>query len=229
MNNHFRVRVLSVSTLQEIEGVWRGDDFAALLDAMDYGDTSGMGEGELREMCILSLQDLDPEEAAALVIKHILGDRLKDGQVRTIANEMPDDKLWEQYADMSLHEPIFNIGSLLFAAFPRVFPEPDAVRVRLEIVATNEDGKEALGQPLHESFLVRLLADGMNDDAILHRLFQDQLDGKSFPDAAAIVWIVRAETSAADTVQVDLISSGYWLDSLRDTETYDSTAYADGG
>ncbi len=82
---------------------------------------------------------------------------------------------------------------------------------------------------LHESFLVRLLADGMHDDSILHRLFDEQLDGKSFPEADAIVWIVQSETSAADTVQVDLISSGYWLDSLRDSKTYESTAYADGG
>lgn len=229
MKNRFQVQVLSFSILQELEGAWKVDDFSALLEALDYGDTSGMNDDELREMCIMSLQDLSPEEAAALVLKYILGNRLKDGQIRSIANEMLDDKLWEQYADMSLHESMFNIGSLLFAAFPRVFPEPDAVRVQLEIVPTNEAGKETLGRRLHESFLVRLLADGMADDSILHRLFDEQLSEKSFPEADAIVWIVQVEASAADTVKVDLISSGYWLDSLRDTKTYDSTAYADGG
>ena len=228
MKNRFHVRVVDFLILQEIEDAWMVDDFSALLDAMDYGDTSGLGDAELREMCILSLQEREPDETAALLIKHKLGHRLKDGQIRNIASEMREDKLWEQHADMSLHEHMFNIGSLLFAAFPRSFPEPDAVRVMLEVVATNEAARETLAHPLHESFLVRLLADGMGEGSVLHRLFDEQPEGKSFPEADAIVWIVRAETLAAGTVEIDMISSGYWLDALRDIEAYDSTAYADG-
>jgi hypothetical protein len=227
MKGRFRVRVLSFSILQEIDGAWGADDFAAMLDAMDYGETSGMGDEELREMCIMSLQELDPEDAATVVLEHDLGDRLTKGQIRNIAGEMPDDKLWEEYADMSLHERMFNIGSLLFAAFPRTFPEPDAVRLVLEVAATDEDGRAALTRPLHESFLVRLLADGMPDRSALRRLFGEQLEGPAFPEADTIVWIVQAETLAADSVKIYVISSGYWLDSLRDTEEYDSTAHAD--
>lgn len=229
MKNRFRVRVLSFSILREIEGSRGADSYSALLDAMDYGDTSGMGDDELREMCIMSLQELSPEEAAAVVIKHDLGDRLKDAQIRNIASEMLDDKLWEQHADMSLHERMFHIGSLLYEAFPRTFPEPDAVRVVLEVAATGEAGRELLAQPLHESFLVRLLADGMPKGSVLHRLFDEQIDGNTFPEADAIVWIVQTESVAADSVKIDLVSSGYWLDALRDTTMYDSTAHADGG
>lgn len=43
------------------------------------------------------------------------------------------------------------------------------------------------------------------------------------------MWIVRTETGAADTVKIDLISSGYWIDALRGTGAYESTACADGG
>lgn len=229
MKNRFRIRVVDFLVLEEIEGAWTGDDLSALLDAMDYGDTFGMGDAELREMCILSLQDRQPEEAAALVIKRKLGDRLRDGQIRNIATEMLDDKLWEQHADMALHEQMFNIGSLLFAAFPRSFPEPDAVRVVLEVVAINEAARETLADPLPESLLVRLLADGMEAGSVLHRLFDQQLEGQSFPEADSIVWIVQAETIAAGTLKIDVISSGYWLDALRDTEAYESTAHADGG
>lgn len=223
-----QVRVLRFSILQEIEGAWAAKDFAALLEEMDFGDLGGMSDGELREMCILSLQDLKPEAAAALVLKQHLGGRLKEGQIRNLASEMLDEKLWEQYADMSLHEGMFNVGSLLYAAFPRSFPEPDAVQVTVNVNAANDAAKQILAGPPHESFLVRLLADGMKDDATLHRLFDKQLDGKSFPEADTIVWIVRSEPSNGGTTQIEVISSGYWLDALRDAKSYESLAYPDG-
>lgn len=227
MKPTFRVRVLSFSILQEIDGAWTAKDFAALLDEMDFGDASGMSDDEVREMCLLSLQDLKPEDAAALVLKQYLGSRLKEGQIRNLANEMLDEKMWEEYADMSLHEGMFNVGSLLYAALPRSFPEPDAVRVTVEVTAANDTARQLLASPLHESFLVRLLADGMEDDSTLHRLFDRQLDGKSFPEADTIVWIVRSAPSDGGTNKIEVISSGYWLDALRDTKSYDSSACPD--
>jgi len=223
----FRVNVCSFSELQEIEGAWKESDFASLLEAMEFGATAGMDASELREICLLSLQDLKPESAASLVLKQHLGGRLTDGQVRNFSEEMIDEKLWEECADMSLHEGMFNVGSLLFAAFPQVFPEPDAVCVKVAVNAVNAAAKEILAHSLIESFLVRLLADGMDDDSVLHRLFDKQLDGKSFPEADRIVWIVRAETTDPDTVKIEVISSGYWLDSLRGTKCYESSAYPD--
>lgn len=227
MKTTFHVRVRGFSNLLEIEGARTPDDFAALLEVMEYGDRSGMNDDELREMCILSLQDLAPEEAAYVVLKHDVGDVLRDGQLRNLANEMQEEKLWEDYADSSLHERLFNSGSLLYAAFPRVFPKPDAVRVQLEVSTAEPAARALLNGALDESFLVRLLADGMDDRAILHRLYGDQLKGKSFPNADEVVWIVRTEAISADIMRLELISSGYWLDALEDTDSYDSAAYAD--
>ena len=227
MKNVFHVHLLSFSNLLEIEGARTTDDFAALLEAMEYGDQSGMGDDERREMCILSLQDLKPVEAAYLVLKHDMGDVLRDGQIRNLAGEMLDEKLWEEYADSSLHERLFNAGSLLYAAFPRSFPEPDAVRVKLEITATNAAARELLTPSPNESFLVRLLADGMDSHAVLHRLFSEQLKGRSFPNADEVIWIVRTEAVNEDVMRIEVISSGYWLDALNRTEFYESAAYAD--
>jgi hypothetical protein len=225
----FRVRILHFAILREIEGVWTSADFAAMLDQMNFGDTAGMSDQELREMCLLSLQDSEPEVAAAILLKQHLGNRLTEGQIRNAAGEMTEDKLWEEYADMSLHEGMFNVGSLAHAAFPGSFPEPDAVNVKLEVVAENTAGREILARPLHESFLVRLLADGMEDDSVLHRLFDEQLGGSAFPEADTIVWIVDAEANGADTVTIEVTSSGYWLDALRDTSSYESSACPDDG
>jgi len=227
MKNNFHVQILNFSNLQEIEGAWTTDDFAALLDAMEYGDRSGMGDDELREMCLMSLQDLEPEEAAYLVLRHDMGNVLREGQLRNMANEMLDEKLWEEYVDPAVHERLFNVGSLLYAAFPQTFPEPDAVRVKFEITCANAASRELLTASPNESFLVRLLADGMDSHAVLHRLYGEQLKGKSFPNADEVVWIVRTEAVSEDVMVIEVISSGYWLDALDRTKSYESAAYAD--
>lgn len=122
MKNLLSVRVLDFSTLSEIEGARTAYDFVAILDALDSGDVAGMTDDELREMCIMSLQDIDPVKAAYVVLKHDMGDALRDGQVRNAASEMLDEKLWEEYVDPKLHERMFNAGSLLYARFHGRFP-----------------------------------------------------------------------------------------------------------
>lgn len=229
MKNDFRVKISAFSNILEIEGARSVDDFVSLLETMEYGDVSGMSGDELREMCVMSLQDLEPEEAAFLVLKQDMGDVLRDGQARNLANEMIEEKLWEEYADSKLHERMFNAGSLLYSAFPETFPKPDAVRIQLEVAAGNAGAQELLTASPDESFLVRLLADGMNNHAILHRLYGKELTGTSFPNADEVVWTVRTESISRDVMRMDIISSGYWLDALEDTEQYESDAYADTG
>lgn len=227
MKTEFRVRVLSFSNIMEIEGARTVDHYAALLDAMDYGDQSGLSDDDKREMCLLALQGLEPEEAAYQVLKHDMGDVLRDGQMRNIAGEMQEEKLWEEYSNSALHERLFTVGGLLYAAFPNLFPKPDAVRVELEVTAVNAAAKVLLTPAPDETFVVRLLADGMEPDAVLHRLYGDQLAGTSFPEAAEVVWIVRAVPAGDNVMTIEIISSGYWLDPLDGTRSYDSTAYAD--
>lgn len=227
MENRFRVGPLRFANIREIEGARTAADYAALLDAMEFGDQAGLSDDERREMCLMSLQDLDPDEAAYVVLKHDMSDVLRDGQLRNLAGEMIEEKLWEEYANSALHERFFNAGSLLYAAFPRVFPEPDAVHIAFTVTALNVGARQLLTGTLDETFLVRLLADGMDDDAVLHRMYGAELRGTSFPNAAEIVWIVRADKTGEDSMDIEVISSGYWLDALGRTKTYESTAYAD--
>jgi hypothetical protein len=227
MKANFSVLVKQFQVLEEIDGAWHHDDFIALLDAMDYGDTSDLAAADAREMCLLSLQELEPEAAAGLLLKYRCGSRLNAGQIQNIANEMPEEKMWEEYADMSLHEQMFAVGSLLFQAFPRVFPEPDAVQVDLQVTSLSDAGRGLLEVALSEACVVRLLAAGMDEHAVLHRLFEDQLRGKRFPEADTIVWIVRQTDGEDSTAALSVISSGYWLDSLRETRSYECNAYPD--
>lgn len=223
----FHVDVLTFSILEELADVWTGKEFSELLAEVEFGSTEGMSHDELREMCLLALQDLAPEEAAALVLKYRLGDRLSAGQISNIAADMPEEKPWEEYANMALHEQLFNVSSLLYMAFPNIFPEPDAVRVTVRIKASDENGRTILRCSLNESFLVRLLAGGMDEDSVLRRLFDEQLAGDSFPEAESIIWTLRTESMTDDTCTVEVISSGSWLDPLRGTRSFSAHAYPD--
>lgn len=227
MENIFSVHLREFSSLLEIDGAWALSDYSKLLDAMEFGDVAKIDDGELRDMCLMSIQDLEPEEAAFLVLEHVIGDSLRESQLRNMANEMLDEKLWEEYVDPSFHERLFNVGSLLYAAFPGVFPKPDAVRIVLDITSENAAALQRVSSSLDESFLIRLLADGMDGHSVLHRMYDDQLKGQSFPEADQVIWTARTVSFNDDTLKLELISSGYWLDPLEETRSYESKAYSD--
>lgn len=221
------VSVRSFTELEELEGSWTSADFLRVLEELEFEDAAKLPESELRDMCILALQDREPAEAAAVLLAHRLGDALEPGQIQNASQEMLDEKLWEEYADMELHERMFHVGSLLYQAFPGSVPVPDAVEVRLELKAEDADGERVLAKPLHESLLVRLLADGMPDSATLNRLFGEAVGGQAFPEAESIAWTVEAEPVDARTLNVSVTGAGYWLDALRGTVSYGSSAKAD--
>ena len=140
---------------------------------------------------------------------------------------MLDEKLWEEYADPALHEIFFNVGSLLYKAFPKSFPYPDAVSIELEILATNESSKTCLNSHLNESLIVRLIADGMDEHSILKRLFKEQLIGNSFPEAESIIWTLKTTHLSQQSIKAKITSSGYWMDAIRDMIDYESHGYSD--
>ena len=224
MSHTFHVAVTDFVEIGEIPGTWTAADFRTLLDAMDFGDHAGMGDDELREMCLMSLQDLDPGDAACLVLRHVIGTALREGQLRNMASEMQEEKLWEEYVDPAFHERLFRAGSLLYAARPRVYPKTDAVKVTLDVRCPDPEGQALFASTPDDAFLVRLIADGMDDSAVLHRFYGDQLKQAAFPEAPGIVWISRIAPAAPGAWTIELIGSRYWLGPLDDTKAFESGA-----
>lgn len=220
MTIEFEVGVLATEVLERVAGAWQPVQFRQMLDELDYGDTTGLSDEELRELSLMSLQDLEPHSAAEVVLRARFGDRLWSGQIRNCAHEMLDEKLWEQYAEMSFHEDFFHVGSLLWEAFPRDFPTPDAARVAVEVTPLDAPGRKLLDRPLAEPIIVRLLADGMPPTAVLHRLFGDQIAGGPFSEAEFIVWEFQQTPIHDSAVRLDVLGSGYWLDSLPGVKHY---------
>ncbi|MCJ7468486.1 MAG: hypothetical protein MUO53_17535, partial [Maribacter sp.] len=124
----FTVEPQKFSTIHELPNAWNDQNYKELLEQMDFDDISGIAVNELKEMCMMSLTDNEPAEAAKIVLEYLFKERLTPGQIDNLSNEMLDEKMWEEYADLSLHEEFFNAAQLLYEAFNGKFPHPEAVR-----------------------------------------------------------------------------------------------------
>lgn len=216
----YTIHVALFEELQEVEGDWKPADLAAILKKLDFDGGAGLSPQEVREMCVLSLQDLDAAEAAEVVLDYKLGHILKPGQIKNLSHDCQFDKLWEQGGDMDLHRAMFSVGSLLAVVNEQQFPTPDAVRVTLEVECPDSEAVDRLSDETAPQTIVRMLASGMDDDAILNRLFEDELAAGAFAEAASIIWDLQVEHTGEHKATLKVISSGYWFDPLRETESF---------
>ena len=225
MKARFEVTPVAFEIIDELSGAWSAMDYRQILKLLEVEDLEDIAESDLREMCFMALADLEPESAAEVLLVYRLGEKLNRGQIEDLAHEMPDERLWESYADMRFHEELFNVGQLLYDAFGGRFPRPHAVRLELTVKALDAEGEELLDSP-SEAFLVRLLAGGMTAEATLNRLFEDQLSGTSLPEAESILWKCDAKKDGRSATLV-LIGSEYWLEGMKRVPSYETTAHPD--
>ncbi|MBT8285453.1 MAG: hypothetical protein HKO75_08760 [Flavobacteriaceae bacterium] len=228
-NYKYTVELLQLKTVQEIPGAWNGQQFRGLLHHLEYDGVEEIPEDELKDMACMALSDFEKEEAVEKVLEFWLGDKLNKGQRKNLANEMQEDPLWVEYSDLSLHEELFHVGCILFWTFPRNFPSPEIAKLVLKISASNPDSKINLNTPT-PSFLCRILKDGMDEFTIMNRLFDENLEGNSFPEAEHIIWQMEASAfdSGTNSVTITLYTSWNWVEDLKGIQKFESTAYADG-
>jgi hypothetical protein len=214
------IRIVDFQELRELEGDWKSDDLVAVLATLGIEDAGEFSPEEIREMCVLSLQDLDSAEAAAVLMQYKMGEALTPGQIQNLSHDCQTEKLWEHGGDMELHRGMFSVGSLLAVVNEQQFPTPDAVRVTLELECPSAEEFERMTDEPTPVDVVRMLAAGMPHDAILNRLFEDALTSGTFPEAASILWDLEIEPIGQRTAMFKIISSGNWFDPLRETESF---------
>jgi len=193
---------------------------------MEYGDTSDLSSQELKEMCLLSLSDNEPDEAAKIVLDYIFGERLNQGQIENISHEMVDEKMWEEYAEISMHEEFFNVTQILYEAYNGKFPHPEAVRFKIQVKSKEKVGLKVFEKDT-ETALIRLLVQGMPENTLIHRLFDEQLEGGDFGDAKDIIWQYKKETTEENSAIFEIISSTYWFHDLKYAEDFEAVLEVD--
>ena len=199
-----QVKILSIKTVNELDGYWTNDDFVQLLDKLNLPNSDKVKPEELREMIHMAITDFDPNEAAEIILTYKLGDTLTAGQIQTIAHDMTDEKVAEQYADPSFHYDLFNINQLLFKAYNGTFPNTEASVINVEMTITDGDNGD-----MNNEILTKALSQSLSDRSIIIRLYEDQMKGLvAFGDAEKIIWLFS--NKGENTFEV--ITSRYWID-----------------
>lgn len=226
MKSPFKVVRLNFMTINELPNSWTDQDYINMLGIMDYTDISELSPSELKEMCLMSLTDNEPEDAAKIVLEYIFKGRLTKGQVENISNEMVDEKMWEEYADLAMHEEFFNVNQLLYVAFNGKFPKPEAVKFQVKVTTTQKD-EMLVFKDFPEAPLIRLLVAGMPQNTLIYRLFEEQVDGVGFKDAKDIIWQLKIEKNGDNEMLFDIISSSYWFQDFKYVGAYEASTHAD--
>lgn len=226
MKTIFNVQISKFTTIGELPNAWSNQNYKALLEAMEYGDTSEIAPSDLKEMCLMAITDNEPEEAARIVLDYIFKDKLNDGQKDNLSHEMIDEKMWEEYADLEFHEAFFNVGQFLYQAYNGKFPRPEAVKFNLTITgkSTNE---LAIFEDSSEATVLRLLAKGMPTNTLVNRLYKEQLEGETFTEAKDIIWQMKNSGVEGNSIAFEIISSLYWFHDLKFVDAFEATTHQD--
>ncbi|MCF7560644.1 hypothetical protein L3X39_08335 [Sabulilitoribacter multivorans] len=193
---------------------------------MEYGDTSDISLNDLKETCLILLSEYEPEEAAEIVLKYIFKNKLNQGQIGNISHEMQDEKMWEEYADLSFHEDFFNATQILYRAYNGKFPHPEAVQFKIK-VSTNSIESLSVFKAKSEAALIRLLAKGMPPNTLINRLYQEELKGVEFEEAKDIIWQLQKVELESNSTEFTVISSSYWFKDLKYIEDFEASTHPD--
>ena len=204
----YHIVINSVKTVEFLEDAWSKEDYLALLEKFELEGESNSSIKELEELLFLVISEYETNEAAAIILEHRLSDHLNENQIDQISHEMLQDKISEEYPEISLHQELFNINQLLYRAYNGTFPNAKATIIEFEISPDKDVSKEIILKAFDKT-----LAEGN----VIKRLFGNQLAGKeAFDEAESIIWDL---TSTGNSSYI-LTTSEYWMsrDEFKDAE-----------
>ncbi len=226
MKTIYNVVISKYSNIQELPGAWTNQMYLDILDQLEFGDTTEIALSDLKEMCMIAVTDNEPNEAAKIILDYIFKDRLNNGQKDNLSHEMIEEKIWEEYADLSMHEEFFNVAQFLYQAYNGKFPHPEAVKFQIAITG-KKSSDLVIFKNQNEATLIRLIAKGMPDNALINRLYKDELIGESFEEAKDIIWQLKTLETQDNTIIFEAISSSYWFRDLKFVESFEGTTHSD--
>src|SRR5687768_14404724 len=200
----FNIKINSADTIGEVSEYWSDEDYVTLLEKFNYPDAANASKDTLAELLLMAITDFEPNEAAAIILEYKLADKLNEGQIQQISNDMLLDKISEEYPDISLHATLFHINQLLFKAFNGKFPNTKATLIQFSINPV--DKAEEID--FTKENILHLLDKGLSDSNLIKRLFGEQMAGsKAFPEAENILW----ELQTTGSQNYKILTSNYWL------------------
>ena len=226
MQSQFSVEIQSFQKVSKLTNAWSIADFQSMLSIMDFDDDiSAMTDADVKEICLMSLADLTPQRAGEVVLQHLFP-KLSKGKIEQISHDMFEERSWEAYPDCLYHERFFNAYGLLRDAFNGKFTKPTGVEMLITVSAANSEELKIFDRSAKPA-MVRLLASAQDEDALINRLYEEQIQGKDFPEAAGIIWQLDEVSNVNNQRQFKLISSYFWLSPFESLSHFNGTSSAD--
>lgn len=195
----YHIIINSIKSVDQFENAWSNDDYIALLNEFGFDDAETSNTNELLELLFMAISDFEPEEAAAIILTYKLSEKLSENQIEQISHEMLQDKISEEYADISLHHQLFNINQLLYKAYNGTFPNAKATVIEFEISPNKDLSKEIILKAFNIS---------LSNNNVIKRLYANQLAGKEeFDEAEHIIWDLKPNVENGFI----LTTSEYWI------------------
>ncbi len=221
----FQVECVQWTQIRALPGDWPPARLMSLLDSLEV---EGVAESDALEMTLMALQDRDLDEAADAVLQAVFGETMRRGVRDNLSHEIADDRPWEDFADLSQQAGIFSAVVLLQQAFPQRIARPDAVSITARVQTASGTGMAWLDtDTVDPALMLRILAAGMDERAMLRRVFDESLAGSDFPEAAGILWQVSRGPNQAAAREFTMISSHPWFGPLEDAENWTAQAWPD--
>jgi len=199
----YHVIINNIKSAQELQNAWTTEDYIQLLERFGFDDAQNSKPEEVLELLFMAISDYEPEEAAAIVLEYKLSHYLNANQIEQISNEMLEDKISEEYADISLHHQLFNINQLLYKAYNGTFPNAKATIIEFEIEHLDKNKKG-----ITEEIVLKCFNTTLSGNNVIKRLFSEQLAGKKeFKEAEHIAW----QLNHLSDNSYSLITSDYWI------------------
>lgn len=199
----FNIKVNSVTTVEEIANYWQNQDYINLLERLNFPEANTINLENLKEMLNMAITDFEPNKAAEIVLSYKLSEKLNEGQIAQISNDMLVDKVSEEYPEIDLQYDLFSINQLLYKAFNGKFPNTKATIVDFSMIS--QDG---YNDEITKEIVLKSFNNGISGSNIIKRLFEEQMTtDKGFNEAEAVLWKLIKK----DETNFTLITSKYWL------------------
>ncbi len=227
MIKKFSVDIVSFKKISEIQNSRTTENYKSLLALMGLDeDLDAMTPSELKEMYLMSLNDFEPDDAAKFVLTFLFTEQLTPGKIEQLSHEMPEDRMWEEYADHAMHKQLFNAYGLLREAFNGVFDRPTGVQFTVNIRAKDSSAFSVFKESPHTA-LVRLLSCGLDESEVINRLYDEQIAGNTFAEAEGILWDLKEISHTDHELQYPVTSSEFWFKGLAKVTQFEAKAHAD--
>jgi len=222
MPSSYQVTIESISEIHTLTGTWDNKSLRALLNLAEVEDLGDIADTDLLEISLMVLQDLGNQKAGELVLEAVFGDSMRPGVRQNLVDDLQDREPWNDFAEVNQQRGIFIAVCLLHKAFPTRYGTPDALKLRVRFQPLAHSGAAALITP-RADWLIRMLACGMNEHAILHRLYSAELKTGEFADATGLIWDCEPveDPAGTDTSRTfDITASSQLFNTLTARQTF---------